>query len=94
MTTASNILHQLGGNRFIAMTGATCFSDNNKLIVKFKGSQSANLMHITLNSMDTYDVEIMKFRGLNIKTIKKVEGAYSDMLRPIFEQTTGLRTSL
>ena len=94
MNTASQILQQLGGNKFIAMTGAACFQDNGKLVVKFKGSQKANLMHVTLREDDTYNVTIMKYRGLNIKVVKEVEGAYADMLCPIFEKATGLKTSL
>lgn len=94
MTTATETLNQLGGNRFIAMTGATCYYDNETLIVKFKGSKIANIMYVTPNSMDTYDVKICKFRGLDFKTIKEVTGAYSEMLKNIFESTTGLRTSL
>lgn len=94
MTTAQTILQQLGGSKFVAMTGATCFSDGNTLIAKFKGSRIANIMYVTLNSMDTYDVKIGKFRGLEFKPVKQIAGAYSDMLRPIFEETTGLYTSL
>ena len=96
MNAAETILQQLGGNKFMAMTGATCYSDNNgnTLITKFKGSRVANIMYITLNSLDTYDVKIAKFKGLDIKPVKEVAGAYDDMLRDIFESTTGLRTSL
>jgi hypothetical protein len=96
MNPAEQILAQLGGRRFIAMTGAVCHSDNDgrTLIVKFKGSKIANLMYITLNEMDTYDVEICKYRGENMKTVKEVKNAYADMLKTIFETTTFLRTSL
>ena len=96
MTAVNEILSQLGGNKFIVMTGATCYSDNNgqTLVAKFKGSKIANIMYITLNSMDLYDVQICKYRGMDIKTVKEVNGAYADMLKPLFEQTTGLRTSL
>jgi hypothetical protein len=94
MTTATQILNQLGGSKFIAMTGATCYSDGNTLVSKFKGSKFANIMYVTLNSLDLYDVKICKFRGMDIKVIKEVSGAYADMLKPLFEQTTGLRTSL
>jgi hypothetical protein len=93
MTTATTILNQLGGNKFIAMTGATCYSDGNTLISKFKGSKVANIMYVTLNENDTYDVKLCKFRGLDVKTIKEVTGAYAEMLKPIFEGTTGLKTS-
>jgi hypothetical protein len=94
MNLAATILNQLGGNKFIAMTGATCYSDGNTLISKFKGSKVANIMYVTLNENDTYDVKLCKFRGLDVKTIKEVTGAYAEMLKPIFEGTTGLKTSL
>lgn len=94
MKVAQQILNQLGGNKFIAMVGATCLSDNNTLIVKFKGCKVANIMYITLTDLDLYDVKICKFRGLEIKTIKEVTGAYNDMLVSIFEKTTGLYTRL
>ena len=94
MTIANEILNQLGGNKFIAMTGAACYSDGNTLVAKFKGSRVANIMYVTLNEMDTYDVKICKFKNLDVNVVKEVKGAYSDMLKSIFENTTGLRTSL
>jgi stage III sporulation protein SpoIIIAA len=96
MTTTAQILNQLGGNKFIAMTGATCYSDNNgnTLVAKFKGSRIANIMYVTLNENDTYDVKICKYKNLDVKVIKAVTGAYAEMLKPLFETTTGLRTSL
>ena len=93
--TTSIILQQLGGNKFIAMTGATCFSDGqNTLIVRFKGSNVANNVNITLNSMDTYDVRFAKISGVNYKKVKEVYGVYSGMLTNLFETVTGLRISL
>ena len=94
MNVANQILQQLGGNKFIAMTGASCYSDGNTLITKFKGSKIANIMYITLNSSNLYDVKICKYRGMDVKTIKEVNGAYNDMLKSIFENTTQLRNSL
>jgi hypothetical protein len=94
MDTANTILQQLGGKKFIAMTGAACYADGQTLVVKFKMCKIANIMYVTLNSMDTYDVKICKFKGLEVKPVKEVNGAYADMLRPIFEKTTGLYTSL
>lgn len=87
-------IQQLGGNRFAAMTGASFFSDGNTLIVKFKGSRIANIMYITLNSMDLYNVKICKYSGMNVKTISEVENYYSDMLQPHFTSVTKLNTSL
>lgn len=94
MTTANQILQQLGGSKFVAMTGATCYADGNTLIAKFKGSRIANIMYITLNGLDLYDIKIGKFRGMDFKPVREISGAYADMLRPVFENTTGLRTSL
>lgn len=91
---ASEILNHLGGSKFIAMTGAQYFADGNTLIVKFKGSKIANIMYITLNSLDLYNIRICKFRSMAIKSVKEVENAYCDMLTDIFESTTKLRTSL
>lgn len=94
MTTANQILAQLGGYKFIAMTGAVNFSSGNTLISKFKGSKVANIMYVTLNESDTYTVKICKYRGMNEKVVKEISNVYADMLKPIFEQTTGLKTSL
>ena len=94
MNTANTILNQLGGNKFIAMTGAACYSDGNTLVAKFKGSKVANIMYVTLNDADLYDVKICKFKGFDVKLVKEVNNAYADMLIAIFENTTGLRTSL
>lgn len=94
MTTANQILQQLGGNKFIAMTGAKCYSDGNTLIAKFQGSKIANIMYVTLNSLDLYDVKIAKFRGMDVKVVREVNNVYADMLTDIFTDTTKLYTSL
>lgn len=94
MNATQQILQQLGGNKFIAMTGATCYSDNNTLVVKFKGSKIANIMYITLNENDLYDVRICKYVNMDIVTKYSETNIYSDSLLPIFESVTKLRTSL
>ena len=94
MNAAEQILNQLGGRKFIAMTGAVCFSDGNTLITKFKGSRIANIMYITVNELDLYNVKIGKFKGLDLKTIKEESNVYANDLRSIFESTTGLATNL
>ena len=93
-TVASTILRQLGGNRFIAMTGATCYADGNTLVAKFKGSRAANIMYVTLNGLDLYDVKIAKYKGLEVKVVKEATDVYDDMLVDIFESATGLNTTL
>lgn len=94
MPIPQEILNQLGGNKFVAMTGATCFADGNTLILRFKGSKDANLLTITLNSLDLYDLSFYKVTGPNRILIKEVNGAYNDMLLQIFKRVTKLNVVL
>jgi len=92
----AEVIAQLGGGRFIAMTGAKDFFIGPKGIV-FKigrNSKTVNYVRINLNSMDTYDVEFLSVRKFKEKVKSTVKGVYADSLRGAFEQNTGLRTSL
>ena len=93
---AKTILQQLGGNKFIAMTGAKNFgSSKNSLQFKIgRNSKSISHVIITLKSSDLYDVEFIRMRGTSRKVVKKLKGVYADMLRKIFTKYTGMRTSL
>ncbi len=95
---AQTILAQLGGNRFIAMTGAKDlgWADN---YLRFKLPRGAkkgiNYVKITLTGDDLYDVQFMKLLG--VKTPVEVAnhtGIYADQLKEIFTDETGLYTSL
>ena len=108
MTVANIILDQLGGNKFIAMTGAKNFlADGNTLRMTLpKNMSKANRLYITLEADDTYTMYFFKFTAgrLNKKTfeftedktteVKTVKGVYFDMLQDIFTQTTGMYTHL
>lgn len=93
---AKEILNQLGGNRFIAMTGSKKFgADKNSLSMKLRHNKSgANYLRITLNVMDTYDMEFISVRGASRIVKKKLEGIYNDQLQAMFTDVTGLYTSL
>ena len=95
---AEEVLQQLGGRKFIAMTGAKNFVKNDKeKSITFKVPRAkSGITHIkiTLTSMDVYNVEFISVRGTNIKTVKEVKGVYNDQLQSIFTQYTGLNTSL
>lgn len=97
-TVAVEILKQLGGNRFIIMTGASNFgSMDNGLVFKlpsFRSRLGINYVKIVLNAMDTHDVTFYKVRGLKMTQISSFEGIYNDNLVMLFEGETGLRTSL
>lgn len=95
---AQTILQQLGGNRFCVMTGAKNFvgGENTlqfKLPARF-AKQGINVVKVTLNALDLYDVEFGKLWGVNYKVIETVEGLYFDMLQKTFKDITGLDTHL
>ena len=96
MTTAQTILQQLGGNKFLVMTGAhTLIDGGNYLSMKLRKNQSgANYLRITLNAMDTYKMEFLSLRGMDIKTKAEFDNIYNDQLQSIFTQVTGYYTSL
>jgi len=101
---AMTIRAQLGGQKFVVMTGARDFmaltrGANPYPGLKFRlpsnfATSGINRVTILLNAEDTYDVEFGKSRGSSYKVIAKHEGIYVDMLRELFTRVTGLDTSL
>jgi hypothetical protein len=88
----------LGGNRFIAMTGAKDFvKDDKEQMVIFhigRNSKGVNYVRITLTPDDTYKMEFLSMRNLELKVKSKVDGVYNDQLQEIFTEHTGMYTSL
>lgn len=70
MRVADIILNQLGGNRFIVMTGSKNFvADGNTLRMQLaKNASKANRLYITLDGDDTYTMRFFKYTagGLRI----------------------------
>lgn len=97
-TIAKTILQQLGGNKFIVMTGAKTLVDHgNGLSFKLPSNFATggiNYVKITLEPSDEYTVEFGKLRGLKYTVIETVEGVYCDMLQDVFTSATGLDTHL
>ena len=96
-TTAQTILTHLGGSKFIAMTGATnlCSHPDGALSLKFKMCKKANYMKITLNSLDTYDIEFGTLTDRKgTKVLQPFWDVYSDQLQEIFTYYTVLNTHL
>lgn len=97
-TTANEILRQLGGNKFIAMTGANGFSYNNNsltfMIGKNKGKYKA--ISITLNPLDLYDIDFIKQKRLPLLEVIKetIKNVYVENMLEIIENKTGLDTRL
>lgn len=98
MKIAENILNQLGGNKFIAMTGSKNFIDGgNYLSMKLVPNKSkSKYLMITLDSNDTYTMEFFKVNSKTLQktTISSITGVYNDQLQKIFTETTGLYTKL
>jgi hypothetical protein len=108
MRVAETILEQLGGNKFLVMTGAkNLVADGNTLRMQLpKNMSKANRLYITLEADDTYTMRFFKYTAgrLNMKTleytedkvkeVKTVQGVYCDMLQGIFTETTGMYTHL
>ena len=95
---AIEILNQLGGNKLIAMTGARNFVSSPDSLGFKLPSRSArngiNFVKVTLNSMDTYDVQFKKIWNMKITDISSHEGIYNDMLQALFIEETGLNLFL
>ena len=93
---AQTILNQLGGNRFIAMTGASSFSYGDKTLSFSIGSnpKKVKAVRITLEPSDTYKMEFLAIRKMEVKTLSEKVGVYCDMLQEIFTNETGLYTKL
>lgn len=95
---AQTILRQLGGNKFLAMTGAKdLVAGSNSLQFKLPklGTNKANVVRITLTSDDTYTMEFWKIRGLNVTNVgEPITEIYSCRLQERFEDCTGFYTHL
>lgn len=95
---AIEILNQLGGNKLIAMTGARAFISTPDSLRFRLPSRSArdgiNYVDITLNCMDTYDVQFKKIWNGKVTDISSHAGIYNDMLQPLFVKETGLNVVL
>ena len=105
---AQTILQQLGGGKFVVMTGAKDFvAIENGLQFKLGRNKSkCNTIRIILTGMDDYIMEFWKislprwswkkvdYTEYKEKMLKRYEGLYFDQLQEFFTETTGLYTRL
>jgi len=99
---ASTILRQLGGWKFINMTGATyVVGDENSLAFSLPRKRgyvknAINKVRITLDPSDTYTIKFMKVGrrngGFDIKIVAETSDIYCDVLQEVFTRHTGLTT--
>ena len=92
------IINQIGGTgRLSAMIGARDFlAIDNGLQFKFvaKSKNKSNIIRITLNGNDLYDVSFIKYRALEAKTISEHNDVFCDSLVELIEKETELYLSL
>ena len=96
---AQTILQQLGGGRFIAMTGCRDFVARQDSALSFRLPRKTNRIthvQIALTPMDTYTMDFMCWnsRSLELEPRMSYDGVYCDQLARIFTEATGLHTRL
>ena len=88
-------LKQLGGNRFIAMTGAKNFAVGPKGMSFKIGRNSKNVNYVRIDLKgDLYNMEFIQMRAGKMKVKSKEKGVYNDQLQKMFTKNTGMYTSL
>ena len=95
---ANIILKQLGGTKFITMTGAQNFSIvENGMSFKLPNNfakDNINYVKIVLNNKDLYDIEYGLIKNFEYLVVKKEYDLYNDQLQHSFTENTGLHTKL
>lgn len=94
---ATEILNQLGGNKFIAMTGARAFVaiDDGLMFMFHRGARDKiNKIVITLNRDDTYFVRFCNVYDGVFRYISAHNGIYADNLADLISDKTGLAVRL
>jgi hypothetical protein len=98
MNVATTILQQMGGQRLIAMTGAHSFvSDGDSLIFKVPARSTKNgisCVKVTLDPSDTYTMRFLTMKNYQVQTVAERSDVYCDQLQEVFQEETGLFTSL
>lgn len=93
---ANTIMMQIGGNKFAVMTGIKIYLivDNGVQMKLTRNNMGAQWLRITLAANDTYTMEFIKFKKMEVVENRKFDGVYNDMLQGIFTNVTGLNTQL
>lgn len=92
---AKIILEQLGGNKFVAMTGAKNFVVGPEcLYFQIPKTNGITQVTITLDVNDTYRMEFSTVRKFVPIILSTHSNVYADQLQSIFTEQTGLATRL
>jgi hypothetical protein len=92
------ILEQLGGKRFLAMTGAYSLTGSadalSMRLPRGPAGKRVGGVRITLDPSDTYTLVAFKLCGMKVVESFRESGIYCDQLAETFTEATGLYTSL
>jgi hypothetical protein len=97
---AATILEQLGGRRFLLMTGTKNLVAAERALIfdlpKCFAKDGINKIRIELELNDTYTLTFFRLarRGLEVTTVAERELVYAEDLRRVFTSITGLDTRL
>lgn len=98
LTVANTIMNQLGGRRFVAMTGArNILGGENFVSFRIPATMTKNRINyvkVILEPSDTYTVEFSAIHGRNVKLVSTHDDIYCDVLQELFTEHTGLDTRL
>ena len=95
----ATILQQLGGRRFVAMTGAKNFGTTGERTLTFRlpanvARSNINHVAIRLTPADLYEVTFSNLRGMTFTIVQCYDNVYATGLRDLFTLATGLDTHL
>jgi hypothetical protein len=95
---ANTIYGQLGGARFIAMTGARDFLPGEYSLAfnlpTSKFNNTVRCVSIMLDANDTYTMRFLGTKGFDLIELHRVSDVYCDKLQATFTQYTNLYISL
>lgn len=96
---AQTILAQLGGHRFLAMTGAyslTHSADSLSMRLSMRAARGVGGVRITLDGNDTYTLIAFKMKRGTFEVVESYHesGLYFDQLQEAFTEATGLLCTL
>lgn len=96
MTVANTILKQLGGNRFIAMTGAkNLLGDESSLQFSIGRGATCGINKVKIElAADVYRMTFYKIRGTDVKAIRSLDMVYAEQLAQNFTDITGFDTRI
>ena len=97
LNVATTIVMQLGGFKFMSMTGARDFVGGpDSVMFRIPSARRINKVRVTLTPMDTYRVEFFRIarRGCNFQLVSSADDVYADSLQDVFSHHTGLDTHL